>query len=326
MDEAVETYDFALSLVDDEGEDRFRRIRSMLYNSRALALSKAFRLEEAMVWLRKALEIAVATGDLKTEIQVRINMSVVDNDSGRNGRALETLRSEHDRLEMLVGPTRELAALKFNIGECYMFMERCGEAEPWYRQALDIGERIGYLEFVVGTRYNLAEMLHSLGRSEAALKVLLPADRMARKGGWDMLRLDIDNLLGEIYREQGDYAHARKFHDSALGLSGSLGDVFGRSWALRNVASDILRDPASGEDEREDCGKMLAESVELARQAGQPENLMFSLRALLTWKIEFESGKLREARPLFTELRETAEKVDSAAFGEFCAAVAKRFE
>ncbi len=326
MDEAVETYDFALGMVDDESEERFRRIRAQLYNSRGLALSRGFKLEEALVWLRKALELAASIGDVKTEIMVRINMAVVDNDSGRNGRALETLSAEHDRLETLVGPTRELAALKFNIGECYMFMEQYEQAEPWYTQALDIGRRIGYMEFVVGTRYNLAELLHTLGRGKEALKVLLPADRLARRGGWNMQRMDIDNLLGEIYRRQGEFARARSFHGSALKLSAELDDTFGRSWALRNVALDVLADPQSSDRERVLCGRTLEESLEEARRAGQPENLMYSLRALLEWKIKYEPQDIAGARPLYEKLRETAAEVGSSRFGDFCKALAGRFE
>ncbi len=325
MDEAVETYDFALGMVDQESEERFRRIRAQLYNSRGLALSRGFKLEEALTWFRKALELACSIGDIKTEIMVRINMAVVDNDSGRNGRALETLSTEHDRLEMLVGPTRELAALKFNIGECYMFMEQFEQAEPWYRQALDIGGRIGYLEFVVATSYNLAELLHTLDRPGEALEVLLPADKLATAGGWNMQRMDIDNLLGEIYRGQGEYIKARSFHDSALELSVQLEDTFGRSWALRNVALDVLADPGSSGLERADCRSTLEESLEAARGAGQPENLMHSMRALLEWKIKYNPDELDRARPLYEELRETAEKVDSRVFGDFCRAVSARF-
>ncbi len=326
MDEAVETYDFALGMVDDQSEERFRRIRAQLFNSRGLALSKGFKLEESLTWFRRALELATSIGDVKTEIMVRINMAVVDNDSGRNASALETLSTEHDRLETLVGPTRELAALKFNIGECYMFMERFEQAEPWYRQALDIGSRIGYLEFVVGTSYNLAELLLTLNRGEEALAVLLPADKLARQGGWNMQRMDIDNLLGEIYRGQGEHAKARSFHDNALKLSAELDDIFGRSWALRNVALSVLADPHSSAQERKLCGQTLEESLEAARTAGQPENLMYSLRALLEWKIKYQPAGLAGARQLLEQLRETAEKVESRQFGDFCKAVSGLFE
>ena len=325
MDEAVETYDFALSMVDDESEERYRRIRAQLYNSRGLALSRGFKLEEALLWFGRALELASSIGDIKTEIMVRINMAVVDNDSGRNARALETLSTEHDRLEMLVGPTRELAALKFNIGECYMFMEKPGQAEPWYRQALDIGKRIGYIEFVVATSYNLAELLNTFGRDEEALAVLLPADKLASEGGWSMQRMDIDNLLGEIYRGRENYARARSFHDSALELSAQLDDTFGRSWALRNVALDVLANPRSNVGELEGCRTILEESLEAARTAGQPENLMHSLRALLEWTIKYNPDELAGVRPLYDELLETAEKVDSRVFGDFCRAVSAQF-
>ncbi len=323
--EAVEIYRQALELVAEEGEDRFRKLRAMLCNSIGLSLMKAFRLEESMGWFQRALELSHAIGDLKTELQVRINMGVVANDSGRYQEALELLTRQLTLMEELVGESRELAALMFNIGESWMFMEKHEEAAPWYRKALAIGERIDYREFVVACRYNLGEVLHTLEREPEALEVLEPAFAMAGEGGWDLQRMDLANLLGEIHRRAGRLGAAAEYHGAALELGRRLEDDFGTSWALRNVAVDRLLDPACLPGERGECEALLAESLELARRAGQPENLMHSLRELIDCRLQGGTEPAASAA-LFRELRELAEKVDSRGFLDWCRTVAPRFE
>ena len=318
-------YSRALELVRDEGEDRYKKIRAQLLNSIGLSHMKAFHLEQSLEFFNPALALARSIGDLKTEVMVRINMGVVANDMGRADEALELLSHEHARIQALVGDTRELAALEFNIGESYMFMERCEEAVPWYRRALDVAGRIQYREFEAATRYNLGEVLNTLGRADEALDVLGPAEKMAEQGGWDLQRMDLANLLGEIHRGRKDLETARAFHEKALGIGRKLQDEFGTGWALRNVALDILASPGAGDLEKEDCDRLLAESVEVLRRAGQPENLMHSLRELIQLRLERRDSD-KDVREMLEELKKLTAKTASAQFGEFCSEVESRLE
>lgn len=322
---AVEIYNQALNLVKDQSENRFKKIRAMLLNSIGLSLMKAFRLEESLEYFEKALSLAKSIGDFKTDVLVRNNMGVVYNDLGRNREALIALTEQHDTLEALVGKTRELAMLKFNIGESHMFMENYVEAEPWYRQALQIGKKIGYKEFVVATCYNLAEVLHVQDRSKEALKVLEPAHEMARKSGWDLQLMDISNLIGEIYRQAGMFERARQYHNAALELSDNLKDTFGNSWALRNLVLDVLEDPKSDENSRKKCGAQLAKSLSLARKAGQPENIMHCLRDLLRWKLDFQPEN-KKIPDLYGELKSLAQKAGSKQFMGFCDSISDKLK
>ncbi len=319
--QALEIYHQALELLGDENEDRFKKTRAQLFNSVGLSLMKAFRLEEARGWLGRALELARSIGDLKTEVMVRINLAVVANDMGRADEALELLSREHSRLSALVGDSRELAAMEFNIGESYMFLERFEEAVPWYRRALEVAGRIQYLEFEAATRYNLGEVLHTLGRPGEALEVLEPAQRLADSGGWDLQRMDLANLLGEIHRERGELDAARASHEKALEIGRSLEDDFGTGWALRNLAQDILAQESEPDLAR--CGAMLAESVEALRRAGQPENLMHSLREMILFRLDRERSR-QGVKELLDELRGLADKTSNRQFSEFCAGIGER--
>jgi len=175
----------------------------------------------------------------------------------------------------------------------------------------------------VGTRYNLAEMLHTTGRSAKALKVLEPAYEMASQGGWILQLMDIANLLGEIHRAGKKFSQARQYHDKALEMSRKLEDDFGKSWALRNVALDIMEDPEADPRKVKSCGQLLEQSLELARKAGQPENLMHSLRELIRWKLDYRQDT-RDVAPLYKELKALADKVNSRSFSQFCESVKDR--
>ncbi len=324
--DAIGIYDQALELVSDETENHYKKIRALLLNSKGMSLMKSFKLEQAMPYFEQSLEIARSIGDLKTEVMVRNNMAVVANDLGRNQEALEMLSEQLYALQMLVGETREVAAMMFNIGESHMFMESFEEAEPWYRKALDIAQKIGYKEFEVGTRYNLGEVLHRLGRQQEALEILRPAYVTATAGEWNLQRMDLANLLGEIERKLGNYSQAETYHQQALSLSRELEDGFGMGWALRNLAVDILQNTESTWEQVSSCASMLEESVELTREAGQPENLMYSLRELIRYRLERRNDTSGPVSKLYEELRTLAEKTGSKKFAGFCESVAKKFE
>jgi len=202
-----------------------------------------------------------------------------------------------------------------------MFMERYEEAVPWYRRALEVAGRIQYLEFEAATRYNLGEVLNTLGKAEEAISVLEPAMRLADQGGWDLQRMDLANLLGEIHRGRGEMDLARNFHEKALEIGRKLEDDFGAGWALRNLAQDILA--LGGKPDLALCGRMLEESVEALRRAGQPENLMHSLRELILFRLD-RQGSREGVKELLDELRGLAAKTASRQFGAFCDEIAAR--
>ena len=135
--------------------------------------------------------------------------------------------------------------------------------------------------------------------------------------------MDISNLLGEIHRENGKFSQARQYHDKALKISRKLKDNFGKSWALRNLALDMMEDPESDPAKVGSCRQLLEKSVELARKAGQPENLMHSLRELIRWELDNQKDP-QDAAPLYEELKAQADKVGSRSFSEFCQSVRNR--
>lgn len=314
-EEALQAFDRGLALVDRKRDSSVFPIRARLLNSKALALTSSFRLAEAIQFYYQARSTARRVGDVNLEIVIVNNLSVAFNDSGRSTRAIDLLMGRYESLRKLAVENRSLASYEFNIGESYHFLEDYTGAELHYRRALEIACKIGSRQFAVNVMYNLGESLRDQGQKNEARSVLFKGLDTARRNGYLPQEMDLENILGEMELEEGKIRQAIRRHRRALSIAGELGtDIFGRSWSLRNLAVDLveLGDPEVTEEAR----KMIFSSLELSRKAGQPENIMETLRRIIQC-----AGSLRitggEREKLIGELRELAEEQKSGKYLDF---------
>ncbi|HUU30072.1 MAG TPA: AAA family ATPase [archaeon] len=317
--EALAVYDQALDLVERRSGSSLLQIKAMLINSKALGLASSFRLAEALDLYYQAKSTARRVGDINLQIVIMNNMSVALNDSGQNAKALDLLLSRYKSLVELAGENRSVAGFEFNVGESYHFMENYSGAERHYRRALEIARKIGSRQFEVNVMYNLGESINDQGRREEACLILGKGLRIARSQGYRQQEIDLENLLGEIERDRGKLRRALRRHKHTVSVAQELGDLFGRSWSLRNLAVDLLTlgNPADLKQARE----MIFTSLELSRKAVQPENTMETLRRILEFAgpLGLEPG---ERRSLLRQLQELAGKQESKKYLEFCSRLA----
>ncbi len=278
--QGVQAADEALAMIAAAGDGaEFMPVRAQLLNTKAICLSMAFQLPEALQTFYKARSLARKVGDVNLQLLILNNMSVTLNDSGENTKALDLLVSNYDTIHKLAGESRALAGFEFNIGECYHFMGDPARAEKHYRSALEITQRISSRQFGVNVMYNLGEALRDQDKNEEARRVLEAGARLARRHGYRQQLLDMENILGEMDMVDGNLDAASERHRSAISVARELNDDFGTGWSLRNLAADLLK--MSGEANRREAGKLLEESLEFCRKAGQPENLAVTLISLL---------------------------------------------
>ncbi|MBW7996887.1 MAG: tetratricopeptide repeat protein [Candidatus Glassbacteria bacterium] len=307
--EGVETADQALEMIAGAGDgSEFMPVKAQLLNTKAICLSMAFCLPEALKTFYQARSLARKVGDVNLQLLILNNMSVTLNDSGENTKALDLLVSNYDTIHKLAGESRGLAGLEFNIGESYHFMGDPGRAEKHYRRALGITERISSRQFGVNIMYNLGEALRDLDKNEEARRVLERAARLARRHGYLQQLLDLENILGEMDMAGGNLKSAGQRHRRAIEIARKLKDDFGIGWSLRNLAEDLLQ--LGGADNRHEAGKLLEESLEYCRKAGQPENLLVTLASILdNWDV---LGLAESLRPdILEELGQLARKINS---------------
>jgi len=313
--EALAEFETALGLLDDQGVSAFLPVKAQLLNSKALALSSSFKLEEALDVYYQAKSAARRVGDVNLQLMVLNNMSVSLNDSGKNAQALDLLLNSYDSISKLAGESRSLAAFEFNIGESYHFMEDLQQAEIHYRRSLGIAHKIGSIQFAVNIMYNLGEVLRDQGSTGEAGRILQEALDTARKNHYHQQEMDLENLLGEIDLAGGNIARAIERHQNAAALAGELDDRFGESWSKRNLAVALLE---TGDRARSaQACRMLVESLELARLVAQPENIMESLNMILKYR---ESLKLNtgDCRKFIQELEKLARNCNSRKYLDLC--------
>ncbi len=306
--QGVETAGQALEMIAAAGDGpEFMPVKAQLLNTRAICLSMAFRLQEALQTFYQARSLARKVGDVNLQLLILNNMSVTLNDSGENTKALDLLVSNYDTIHKLAGESRALAGFEFNIGESYHFMGDPVRAEKHYRRALEITERISSRQFGVNVMYNLGEALRDQDKNEEARQVLERGAEMARGHGYRQQLLDMENILGEMDMAGGNLEAASKRHRSAISIARELNDDFGIGWSLRNLAEDLLK--MGGDSNRLEAGKLLAESLEFCRKAGQPENLVVTLVSLLdNWDglglaADFRAGVLEELGALARKVK-----------------------
>jgi len=315
--EALPVYDRALKIVDATGGEDGKLLKANLLNSKALALAASFRLDKALEVYALAKSAARQVGDVSLQLIILNNMSVALNDSGRNAEALDLLLSRYKGLRELAGENRTLAAYEFNIGESYHFMEQYEQAEYHYRRSLEIADSIGSRQFAVNNIYNLGEALRDQGRDQEARTVMSKGLRIARRSGYFQQEMDLENTLGEMERYHGRLAQAVRRHRRCVKIAEKLGDKFGHSWSLRNLAVDYLLLPNITKRRAAEAGGMLFKALRLARKSQQPENIMESLSRLLEFR-SLVCPQPARWRPLLIELKKMAEEQNSEKYRKLC--------
>jgi predicted ATPase len=315
--EATSVYDEALALVGNLEGDTGKPLEAMLLNSKALSLAASFQLDRALDLYAMSQSAARRVGDVNLQLVIRNNMGVALNDSGRNTEALDLLLSRYDSLKELAGENRTLAGYEFNIGESYHFMEQFERAEEHYRQSLKIADKIGSRQFAVNIIYNLGEVLRDQGRIGEAVEILARGLRISRRAGYTQQGMDIENVLGEMERDRGRLEQAIRRHRRCMRTAEELGDNFGRSWSMRNLAVDYLLRKNITPGRLAETRRMLFLALDLSHKSMQPENIMESLSRILEFRSVL-SLKPDEWQPLWIELQRLVEKQQNKKYKEFC--------
>lgn len=136
-----------------------------------------------------------------------------------------------NRLDNTKGRADALNAL----GIAYQSIGQFTEATRYYREALNLRESIGDERGVAAVLANLARVDLREGRSDAAREGLLAArDRLASIGDrWTTANLE--NELGFLEEQQGQFAKSLEHYREALRLRNDLGDQRALAESFNNV-------------------------------------------------------------------------------------------
>jgi tetratricopeptide (TPR) repeat protein len=194
------------------------------------------RDEEALGHLQQALTIRQELGDTRGEAQTAIALGEVSlKVHGPSEAARDYMQRAADLLRDMDQPSLRGIALN-NLGEVYFGLGDLDAAVECYAQARDIFREIGgYGEG--HALHNLGRVYLSLHRVDDAVESLTEAMRMHRAAGDLVGEATVLTHLGQMHRDAGNVAEARKSWTMALAIFDQIGERVEAAEVAASLAS-----------------------------------------------------------------------------------------
>jgi predicted ATPase len=223
------------------------------------------------------------------------------------GRRDEQQAVIDDLLELLPPDvsTKELGEACLRQGDLYTLQDMYAEAQPLFKQALEIAGQLGDDELRGRIIRSFGHLQWRQGNYNEAVPWLEQAIEQARNSD-DTSRLIVDLLnLGRALRRQDKFDRAMEIGDEALGLANETGNPVDQSYAY-NYKGHLLRAMGRADDAIE----AFEEGGRLAREAGIPAREAFN--RLGAAAIYLEKGQLDEGLAAYKESVQLARRANRA--------------
>jgi tetratricopeptide (TPR) repeat protein len=267
-EKALDFYKKALALEPVEG-------RSMILNNIAMVYKSQRDYQNAILWLKKALEVSEGTTKVIEKITILNNLGLTYYSDGKYQEAFEYYEQTLE-MNRSLGDLGVKSRLLSNIGSVYFSQNNYEDALDKFQEALQISEELGDLNGVSVRLNNIASIYSQQGNKKLALeyyekaleKVEILGD-LAKKAVYlsnmalvysDLsykdkaaklldLVLPIDKHLddkprilfdlknaGTFYKDIGEYESALKRYEEALGYYQEANDLGGIAGTYNDIA------------------------------------------------------------------------------------------
>lgn len=212
-----------------------RRAEAEMLRGLGIALQMTYRLDEAMVVQRRALDLVRQEGDPRGEARLHNNIANAHSELREFGPALESYRAAMD-VHSAAGDEVGVALARRNLGYTYVRMGRPElAAEPLFAALGTFRER-GNRRLEAATLMTLGNAFRRLGDLGAALRHFGEVLEISREITDDRFEADALSGLGVTRLALGDPAAARERLTAALELCEALGDVHRQAAILLELA------------------------------------------------------------------------------------------
>ncbi|MEN8228577.1 MAG: tetratricopeptide repeat protein [Bacteroidota bacterium] len=198
------------------GQIDFQKGLAAAYKNIGLGYYMQGNYTEALKNWEPALEIYQLLGDEQHIANIVNNLGSIFYTSGNNVQAIEYFLRALKTAEKLNDSIR-IATLLLNIGNVYSEQPATLDtALNYYRQALSMGESIGYLDLLGVGSINVGELYFKKEAYDSALFYIEKSLALVESN------IDIAaslNFLGRIYAEKGDYQTAINYQQDALNMA-----------------------------------------------------------------------------------------------------------
>jgi len=220
IDTAQAFYDESIQIARQSGDQRAESLR---LGNLGWFYALTGRPQSAIHQLEGALKIS-------RELDDTLMIAVQSNNLARTYYLLkdyETARGLHKQAiaaATAINAERWRALFQSDYGETLVAVARTEEADPLYRSALEISERVGDLENEVRTQTRLAALLLRTGRRDEALQLAAASEQRSRKMRYQRGIAAALAVLGDAAREAGNATLAQERYNEAYRLFTILHD------------------------------------------------------------------------------------------------------
>ncbi|ASW52926.1 BTAD domain-containing putative transcriptional regulator [Plantactinospora sp. KBS50] len=201
--------------------------------------------EEALVHLRRALELMRECGDRRGQGMVLNNVALAHCQLGDLESGLAMHQQALD-LHAADGHHPGVALALANIGDVHTSMGEYGRALDHLNRALTLAREVGNPHLEAGVLQNIGEAQMAAGNQGRALAAFGEALTIRRRIGERWMEAETSNSIGLVHRSRGEHASARRHFRRALALSREIDDRDLETATLAHLAG--IRAAMSGEN------------------------------------------------------------------------------
>jgi len=242
------------------------------HNNAGLIYWVGQKFDQALISFFAALEINKSLNNFHEQANIYSNIGIIKDILGKTAEAFEFFESSHLNARKSGDPRLESRAAN-NLGYFYSRQNNLAKASQYFLEALQISERIGYIESVINCLTNLGVCNLKGGDLTASIDFNQRAQQMAEEIGNRHLALDSKISLADACTLMGNYSLSDK-------VIGSMeNDPFYVENKLFACQVDLLRARLSFALENFEKGRKLA--VKVKEFAASISDLHLKLEASL---------------------------------------------
>ncbi|MBI3257931.1 MAG: tetratricopeptide repeat protein [Ignavibacteriae bacterium] len=254
-----------LAAVTEESPDFCRICREI-----GKILSGMHILDEAEMYYRRALKVAVRKNDRVEEAKLLSNLAIVSKQLGKyhesleqNLKSLAILESNQD----YTGDTLFYASVIGNTGLSYHGLSILDSAYQYFLRALKLHEQLEDIDGIAKLNTNIGLLLADMGDNEAALESLKKALSYAKELSNKRQIVSILSSIANVYYLIEDLENAIEFNNNALAIAIELNAKDYQAAIMGNIGVLYMKQDKY-ESANEYYNKSLSINLEIGKMHG----------------------------------------------------------
>lgn len=204
------------------------------YNMLGIISKNLGRLDEAIIFYGKALEVRISLGDKAEMAKIYNNLGIAYRNLGQFDLALANYLKSLTFKEAM-GDSAQIANAYLNIGVFYYGIKEFGQALNYFKKCLPIYRKLHLSLQEANTLNNIASIYQERGDYSTAIQLFLESISIKESIGDSLGVANSTNNLGIIYNDQQNYTEALFAYSTSLLIMEALGDKKGIAGASNNI-------------------------------------------------------------------------------------------